>query len=168
MAEGNYGVALPGRVIHADFFNMEAYAIYRAITESFGERGWEVTWRSGEIFFEELRKKLNITETEPFALMKLLSRWLVDAGYIGSIEVSQASEDLLICDLEDPVPRPATERLREANSVQPHFSAAIMMAALKQMCGIEAKMESVKSEFLSPTRSRQRWRLRKMDAGKAS
>lgn len=154
------GVALPGRVVHADLLNLETVGICRALSELFGEKGWEVTWRSGEIVFEELKKELNITETEPLPLIQQISRWLVDVGYFDSIEVTQPSEDLLVYDIENPVPRWATERLRETNSVQPHFSATLMMAALRQMCGIEARMESVKSEFLSPTKSRQRWRLR--------
>lgn len=151
----------PGRVVHADLVNLEAYAIYKAITELFGERGWEVIWRSGEIVFDELQKELNLTETEPLALMQRLADWLVETGYIHRIDVSQPSGDELVYEMEGAVLRPAVLKLREAKAVLPHWSTVVMAAALKKVCGIEVEVDAARPEILSPTRSREMWKLRR-------
>ena len=147
------------RMVHADLINVEAYAIYKAITELFGEEGWQVIWRSGEIAFDELRERLDITETEPLPLMSQIAKWLVDVGYIKDIQVSQPSEEDLIYEMEGAVLRPSVMKLRAANAVLPHWSSVILIAALRKMCGIEVEMD-VQPEILSPTRSRERWKLR--------
>lgn len=147
-------------LVQADFVRLETYATFKAITELIGEQGWNLVWRWGEIAFEELREQANITETEPLALVQRLSKWFVEMGYARSLEASQPTENVIVWEAESPIVRPVIMRLRAEDAVLPHFSAAVAMAALKKMCNIDAQMESVKSEILSPTRTRQRWLLR--------
>lgn len=37
--------------------------------------------RGGEYAFDEVKKKLEITERDPIALLKKLGKWLQDIGY---------------------------------------------------------------------------------------
>lgn len=150
----------PGRVVHADLIVLEVYAIYKAITDLWGEKGWDVIWRTGDIAWQELKRDLEITETEPLPLMRQIGKWLVEVGYLKEMVVTQPREGELIYEMEAPVVKPATLRLREFDAVLPHWSTTIMVAALREVCGLEAEMEDLKPELPTPTRSLERWRLR--------
>lgn len=152
----------PGRHCHAELVNTVVFAIYKAITDQFGEPAWDVIYRSGEIMWQDLKKELNVTETEPLPVMQKLSQWLMDVGYLKEIGVSQPSEDELVYEMDTSLCRPAVMRLREVNAVLPHWSTGIMVAALREQCGIEADVDVAKPEILSPTRTRERWKIKRL------
>ena len=41
--------------IDPDYFDLQIYAIYRALWERWGDEAWHVVWHSGEVLFDELR-----------------------------------------------------------------------------------------------------------------
>jgi hypothetical protein len=48
------------RVIDPGFFDLEIYAIYRAIWENWGDDAWKVVWRAGEVLFDEVHSELDL------------------------------------------------------------------------------------------------------------
>ncbi|MBI2847146.1 MAG: hypothetical protein HYX82_04610 [Chloroflexi bacterium] len=142
-----------------DFIRLEVYGIYKTITELFGERGWQVIWRSGEVVFDELEKQLEFPKKDPLSVMKVLADYLSKAGYIPKIEFRMVGENMLQYDLYGAsLLRPATLKLKAENCVLPHWSTVIMFAALKKLCNLKADTTE-QPIFISEVHGRERWVL---------
>ncbi len=153
----------PGRHVHADLVNLVTYAVYKSMTDMWGEKAWEVIYRSGEVAFEELRQELKLTETDdPLPLMQRLLDRMVEIGYVYGARVERISETELIYEMDDPVVIPSALRLKTVNAVLPHWTSGILLAALRRLCGIDAEMEDVQPEFAPAGVVRERWHLRRV------
>ena len=151
------------RVLDADFINKEVYAIYKAITEVSGEDGWKIMWRAGELMFEQVEPQLTFTSDDPVEVMRTVGAYLRDAGYFENIEIELLPKGVLEYQMVNTATRPAAQALISENAILPHWSTVLMVAALRKLSGVEAKMEAHdhKPEIVSHSHSKERWILTK-------
>ena len=151
------------RLLDADFINAEVYAIYKAITEVSGEDGWKIMWRSGELMFEQIEPQLQFSSREPIEVMRTVGQYLKQAGYFEDIEMELLPGGVLEYQMINTATRPSAARLVEENAILPHWSTVVMVAALRKLSGVEAKMEAHdhKPELVSQSHSKERWILTK-------
>ena len=97
-------------VIDPTFFDLEIYAIYRAIWENWGDEAWKVVWRAGEVLFDEIH------------------------------EVRQTAKDELEYEMVAPAILPGAERIIAEGGVPAHISTSVMFAGLKKLFGLKAEM----------------------------
>lgn len=146
------------RPIDPTFFDLEIYAIYRAIWENWGDEAWKVVWRAGEVLFDEIHERLNLDTDSPLAAMQGLAEYLVDVGYFADMKVRQTVEDELEYEMVAPAILPGAERIIAEGGVPAHISTSVMFAALKKLFGLKAKMIG-EPEFTDDGRAIERWKL---------
>jgi hypothetical protein len=146
------------RPIDVEFFDLEIYAIYRAIWENWGDEAWKVVWRAGEVLFDEVHEQLNLDTRSPLAAMQGLAQYLVDAGYFLDMKVRQTAEDELEYEMVDPAILPGAERIIAEGGVPAHISTALMFAGLKKLFGLRAEMIG-DPQFTADGRAIERWKL---------
>jgi hypothetical protein len=142
------------------FFDLEIYAIYRAIWENWGDEAWKVVWRAGEVLFDEIQEGLNLDTTSPLAAMQGLAIYLVEVGYFADMKVRQTAEDELEYEMIAPAILPGAERIIAEGGVPAHISTAVMFAGLKKLFGLTAEMIG-EPEFTADGRAIERWKLHK-------
>ncbi len=152
----------PGRHCHQELVLEVTYALYSSITDLMGEKGWEVVWKTGEYIWQDLKKQYDITDTDPLVVFQKVGQWLKDVGYVREIEVDMPNEDELTYIMDTSAVRSAVMRLKEKKAVLPHWSTAIITAALRDNCGLIADTDLAQPEIMSPTRTREYWKLRKI------
>ena len=148
------------RSIDVRFFDLEIYAIYRAIWEYWGDDAWKVVWRAGEVLFDEIQGQLGLDTESPLEAMQALARYLVDVGYFADMKVRQTAEDELDYEMVDPAILPGAERIIAEGGVPAHISTSLMFAGLRQLFGLKAEMIG-DPEFTEDKRAIERWRLLK-------
>jgi hypothetical protein len=148
------------RPIDPAFFDLEIYAIYRAIWENWGDDAWKVVWRAGEVLFEEVRQQLDLDTSSPLEAMRGLARYLVDVGYFADMIVRQTAEDELEYEMVAPAILPGAERIIAEGGVPAHISTAVMFAGLKALFGLKVEMIG-DPEFTPDGRAIERWKLYK-------
>ena len=146
------------RPIDPAFFDLEIYAIYRAIWEHWGQEAWKVVWRVGEVLFGEVRGQLHLETASPLAAMQELARYLVQAGYLADMQVRRVAEDELEYEMLEPAIVPGAKRIIAEGGVPAHISTALMFAGLKELFGLRAEMIGAPA-FLPDGRAIERWRL---------
>jgi hypothetical protein len=151
---------MQNRPIDLSFFDLEIYAIYRAIWENWGDDAWKVVWRAGEVLFEEVHEQLDLDASSPVAAMQGLAEYLVGVGYFIDMEVRQTAEDELEYVMVDPAITPGARRIIAEGGVPAHISTAVMFAGLKKLFGLKAKMIG-DPEFTDDGRAIERWKLTK-------
>ncbi len=147
----------------ASFINKEIYGIYKAITEVCGEDGWKIMWRAGELVFDQVEKELEFASREPLDVMRTIGDYLAKVGYLERIDFELKSDGVLEYQMFGTATRDSAVRLIAENAILPHWSTVIMVAALRKLCGVEAKMEAQahKPEIVSLHQSKERWILSK-------
>jgi|SRR5581483_10908691 len=145
----------------AEFINLEIYALYTAITELCPQQGWAIMWRSGELAFAQLEPTLDFPSDAPLDVLRTLGDYLVRVGYLDAIELELRPGGQLEYSMLGAAIRPAAQRLLDEGAILPHWSTALMVAALRTRCGVEARMEAHdhRPELVSADRSRERWLL---------
>jgi len=146
------------RPIDINFFDLEIYAIYRAIWENWGDEAWKVVWRAGEVLFDEINEQLDLNTESPLAAMQGLAQYLVEAGYFLEMNVRQTAEDQLEYEMVDPAILPGAERIIAEGGVPAHISTAVMFAGLKKLFNLKAEMIG-DPEFTADGRAIERWKL---------
>jgi hypothetical protein len=144
--------------IDPGFFDLEIYAIYRAIWENWGDEAWKVVWRAGELLFDEVKEQLNLSTDSPLDAMRGLAKYLVDVGYFADMKVRQTAEDELEYEMVAPAILPGAERIIAEGGVPAHISTAVMFAGLRKLFDLKAEMIG-DPEFTSDGRAIERWRL---------
>ncbi len=144
--------------IDAAFFDLEIYAIYRAIWENWGDEAWKVVWRAGEVLFDEVHEGLGLDTSSPLAAMQGLAAYLVDVGYFEDMKVRQTADDELEYEMVAPTILPGAERIIAEGGVPAHISTAVMFAGLRRLFGLGAEMLG-DPEFTADGRAIERWRL---------
>ena len=141
------------------YFDMQIYALYRAVWERWGGDAWYVVWRSGEILFDEIKPELGLQpDDDVFAAMQRLADYLQAVGYVTDIAVRPLSEDEWEYEMGEPVILPGAKRLLAEGAVPAHISTTLMFALLKKRFGLAAEM--VGDPDLRPDgRAVERWRL---------
>jgi len=90
--------------IDPHYFDLQIYAIYRALWERWGDEAWHVVWRSGEVLFDEIEPTLGLTPDDtPFTAMRRLADYLRQVGYVEDITVRQTGEGELEYEMLNPV-----------------------------------------------------------------
>jgi len=146
------------RAIDIRFFDLEIYAIYRAIWENWGDEAWKVVWRAGEVLFDEIHGQLDLRTDSPLAAMRSLAQYLVDAGYFAAMNVRQTADDELEYEMVDPAITPGAQRIIAEGGVPAHISTAVMFAGLKKLFGLAAEMIG-DPEFTTDGCAIERWKL---------
>ncbi len=145
-----------------DFFDLEIYAIYRAIWELWGEEAWKVVWRSGEIVFDEIEKELRLEGAAWPEVLQGLGAYLREEGYVEDIAVRQTGEQEFEYEMLNPAILPGAERLIAEGAVPAHISTTLMFAALKKRFGLKAEM--IGDPDLRPDgRAIERWKVSKIE-----
>jgi len=146
------------RPIDPTFFDLEIYAIYRAIWENWGQEAWRVVWRAGEVLFDEVSGQRDLDTSSPLAAMQGLARYLVDVGYFADMQVRQTAEDELEYEMVEPAILPGAQRIIAEGGVPAHISTAVMFAGLRKLFGLRAEMIGDPT-FTEDGRAIERWRL---------
>lgn len=149
---------MQARPIDPAFFDLEIYAIYRAIWENWGDEAWKVVWRAGEVLFDEIHEQLRLDTASPVAAMRGLAAYLVRVGYLADMKVRQTAEDELEYEMVEPAILPGAERIIAEGGVPAHISTALMFAGLKKLFGLRAEMIG-EPEFTADGRAIERWQL---------
>jgi hypothetical protein len=149
--------------IDPHFFDLEIYAIYRAIWENWGDEAWKVVWRAGEVLFDEIKTERDLDASSPLNAMRGLADYLVDVGYFAEMKVRQTAEDELEYEMVEPAILPGAERIIAEGGVPAHISTAVMFAGLKQLFGLKAVMIG-DPVFTDDGRAIERWKLTKITA----
>jgi hypothetical protein len=149
--------------IDPKFFDLEIYAIYRAIWENWGNQAWNVVWRAGEVLFDEIQAQLDLDTESPLAVMQGLARYLVEVGYFADMQVRQTAEDELEYEMVNPAILPGAERIIAEGGVPAHISTAVMFAGLAKLFGLKAEMMG-DPECFDDGRAIERWKLYQIDA----
>ena len=144
--------------IDPSFFDLEIYAIYRAIWENWGEEAWKVVWRAGEVLFDEIQDRLDLDTEAPLLAMQGLARYLIDVGYFADMIVRQTSDDELEYEMVAPAILPGAERIIAEGGVPAHISTSVMFAGLKNLFGLKAEMIG-DPEFTADGRAIEKWKL---------
>ena len=149
--------------IDPTYFDLQVYALYRAVWERWGDQAWYVVWRSGEVLFDEIEHELGLwPDDDPFTAMKRLADYLRRVGYVEDIGVRPIGEREWDYEMLDPVILPGAKRLLAEGAVPAHISTTLMFALLKKRFGLKAEM--VGDPDLRPDgRAIERWRLVPMD-----
>lgn len=143
-----------------DFIRAEVYGIYKAITELFGEKAWQVIWRSGEIVFDEAAKQLEFPKKDPISVINVLGKYLVKSGYCTKIEAKMAGKDLIQYDVWGPsMIRPAITKLKAEGCVLPHWSTVVIVAGLEKVCKVKVETDVKNPELISDIHAREWWRF---------
>lgn len=145
--------------IDPDYFDLQIYALYRAVWERWGDEAWYVVWRSGEVLFDLIEPELGLQASDdPFTAMQKLAAYLRHAGYVREIAVQPVSQDEWEYEMLDPVILPGAKRLISEGAVPAHISTTLMFALLKKAFGMGAEMigDPVLGE---DGRATERWRL---------
>jgi hypothetical protein len=151
---------MQARPIDPAFFDLEIYAIYRAIWENWGDEAWQVVWRAGEVLFDEIHGSLNLSTASPLEAMRGLAAYLVRVGYLADMKVRQTAEDELEYEMVEPAILPGAERIIAEGGVPAHISTALMFTGLKRLFGLKAEMIG-EPEFTADGRAIERWKLYK-------
>jgi hypothetical protein len=146
------------RPIDPGFFDLEIYAIYRAIWENWGDEAWKVVWRAGEVLFDDIHGKLDLDVSSPLTAMQGLADYLVNVGYFDDLQVRQIAEDELEYEMVAPAILPGAERIIAEGGVPAHISTALMFAGLRRLFGLKAEMMG-EPEFTGDGRAIERWKL---------
>ena len=146
------------RTIDLGFFDLEIYAIYRAVWENWGDDAWKVVWRAGEVLFDEIKKELDLDTESPLKAMQGLAAYLVRVGYFEEMQVRQTSEDELEYVMFAPAILPGAERIIAEGGVPAHISTAVMFAGLQSLFGLKAEMIG-DPVFTGDGRAIERWKL---------
>lgn len=146
------------RSIDSAFFDLEIYAIYRAVWENWGEAAWKVVWRAGEVLFDEVQGQLDLDRSSPLEAMRGLARYLVEAGYFADMAVRQTAEDQLEYEMVAPAILPGAERIIAEGGVPAHISTALMFAGLDKLFGLKAEMIGA-PVFTPDGRAIEQWKL---------
>ena len=146
------------RLIDSAFFDLEIYAIYRAIWENWGDEAWKVVWRAGEVLFNSVHERLELDTTTPLSAMEGLAEYLVGVGYFVDLKVRQTAEDELEYEMFEPVILPGAERIMAEGGVPAHISTALMFAGLRKLFGLRAEMIG-DPEFTPDGRAIEHWKL---------
>jgi hypothetical protein len=148
------------RIIDPDFFDLEIYAIYRAIWENWGDDAWKVVWRAGEVLFDEVQSELELDTSSPLKAMQGLANYLVRVGYFEEMQVHQTADDELEYVMFAPAILPGAERIIAEGGVPAHISTAVMFAGLRKVFGLQAEMIG-DPVFTEDGRAIERWKLTK-------
>lgn len=148
------------RSIDLEFFDLEIYAIYRAIWENWGDDAWNVVWRAGEILFDNVHQELELDTESPLNAMQGLAAYLVRSGYFDEMQVHQTAEDELEYVMFAPAILPGAERIIAEGGVPAHISTAVMFAGLQKLFGLKAEMIG-DPVFTDDGRAIERWKLLK-------
>ena len=146
------------RPIDPGFFDLEIYAIYRAIWENWGDDAWRVVWRAGEVLFDDIHGTLDLDVSSPLTAMQGLADYLVNVGYFDDLQVRQIAEDELEYEMVAPAILPGAERIIAEGGVPAHISTALMFAGLRELFGLKAEMIG-EPEFTADGRAIERWKL---------
>jgi len=146
------------RAIDPTFFDLEIYAIYRAIWENWGREAWRVVWRAGEVLFDEIAAHTDLDTRSPLTAMQALATYLVDVGYFADMKVRQIADDELEYEMVAPAILPGAQRIIAEGGVPAHISTAVMFAGLRRLFGLRAEMIG-EPEFTPDGRAIERWRL---------
>jgi hypothetical protein len=146
------------RPIDPGFFDLEIYAIYRAIWENWGDAAWKVVWRAGEVLFTEIHERLELDVSSPLTAMQGLADYLVNVGYFDDLQVRQVAEDELEYEMVAPAILPGAERIIAEGGVPAHISTALMFAGLRELFGLQAEMIG-EPRFTDDGRAIERWKL---------
>jgi hypothetical protein len=149
--------------IDPTYFDLQVYALYRAVWERWGDEAWYVVWRSGEVLFDEIEPHLGLqADDDPFTAMQRLAGYLRRVGYVEDIAVRPVGEREWDYEMLDPVILPGAKRLLAEEAVPAHISTTLMFALLKKRFGLKAEM--LGDPDLRPDgRAIERWRLVPMD-----
>lgn len=154
--------------MNKSFFDLEMYATYGAITELYGEKGWDVVWRAGELAWEEVKEQVNITKKEPMEVMKKVSEWLEKIGYAKKLNIVQTGKNELLYEMYAPIGRQSVTMLRkkygDEKPVKPHYSTTLLFAALKDVCHVKAEIRSVEHVKPGTDPSREKWIFKQQDS----
>lgn len=149
--------------IDPHYFDLQIYAIYRALWERWGDEAWHVVWRSGEVLFDEIEPTLALTSDDtPFSAMRRLADYLRRVGYVEDITVRQIAEDELEYEMLNPVILPGARRLIAEDAVPAHISTTLMFALLKKCFGLKAEMIG-EPRLLPDGRAIERWKLSEIE-----
>jgi hypothetical protein len=149
--------------IDTHYFDLQIYAIYRAIWERWGDEAWHVVWRSGEVLFDEIEPTLGLAPDDtPFSAMRRLADYLRRVGYVDDIAVRQIGEDELEYEMLNPVILPGAKRLIAEGAVPAHISTTLMFALLRKRFGLKAEMIG-EPRLLPDGRGVERWQLSEIE-----
>jgi hypothetical protein len=149
--------------IDPHYFDLQIYAIYRAIWERWGEEAWHVVWCSGEVLFDEIEPTLGLTTDDtPFDAMRCLADYLRQVGYVDDISVRQTGEYELEYEMLNPVILAGAKRLIAEGAVPAHISTTLMFALLRKRFGLKAEMIG-DPRLLPDGRGIERWKLSELE-----
>jgi len=145
--------------IQGTFFNSFVYAVCRALSEKCGKPEAEkVLARFGELLFAEITSQRAIDLDDPLATLRSIAEYLVSAGYMAKIDISEVDKLVYTIDMYGGPAHDSSQRLIAEGHAPSHVLTNTMFAALSAM-GLRATLEHL--DVSDPANTRERWQLAK-------
>jgi hypothetical protein len=140
-----------------EFVYIITYGLAGAVCKVLGKEKADSIFRlAGEREFGELKKKVDISETEPVAVLNKIARWFEKTGYLQRQEIKRTSENEIIVDTYGVSEGyyAAGLELKKENASTPHYWRCLAVAALKDRCALKAKAEPLSTRAMWEERPR--------------
>lgn len=154
--------------VDAQFAFKEVYLGWLWFSLEFGNNPEELArlekckWRTGELVFNEVQRKLDIPPGNPFTVAKSIGDYLTRVGY-AKFQFMKVSDDEIVCDKTDLVVAPIMPLVRSRGiKVSPQPSDTLFAAALKRLCNMKAESVPLPENLKASTPKgweREMWRF---------
>ncbi len=149
--------------IQNDFFDAQVYGIYMATRDLLGERGEELVALSGRYVFRRLRASLDLEGKNPVEVVRVLADYLEAAGYYERAEITEIGANEFYYDMYGVSIFGCVKDLEREGGVLPHFSTALIFAALEEICGMKAELAHLEmSGAGADFHGREKWVLKSL------
>ncbi|MBI2847370.1 MAG: hypothetical protein HYX82_05780 [Chloroflexi bacterium] len=135
------------------------YGIYRTASELLGDKAWDFMWRAGELAYDEIEKSLHFPSNDPATVLQVVSKYMVDSGYMARQEVAVRDGDKVEIEMNETAFGWVARRLKAEGYVVHRWSTCLMNAALKKRCGMQMKRHAERAEFVNEKQAKTLWQL---------
>ena len=139
-----------------EFVYIITYGLAGAVCKVLGKEKADSIFRlAGEREFGELKKKVDISETEPVAVLNKIARWFEKTGYLQRQEIKRTSENEIIVDTYGVSEGyyAASSKLRQEGAESPHYWTFMAIASLEKRCDLNVRSESLSTPAMREERT---------------
>jgi len=130
---------IPMKMARPEFIDFINYNICKTYSELHGkEAAVDFFRRVGEIGFQELRKMVDFSSSNPHDVLRAVAEFLERMGYMSKIQLTKVEEDEVIIEMFGVSVTKSSIRLTEEGASPSHFMTNLMFGALADLCGVRA------------------------------
>jgi hypothetical protein len=145
------------KMVQGEFFNAFVYSVCRAMSEHCGtERAEKILNRFGELLFDEIMERRQLTLTDPLETLQSIAEYLVSSGYMAKIDINEIEKLVYTIEMFGGPAHDSSQRLIAGGYAPSHVLTNTMFAALARM-GLQAELEHL--DVSDSENTVERWQL---------